>query len=57
MESEWLPETTKETDSYPENLEGINPAKTLTVDSKTGFRFLASRTIRYFVSDQVHTKH
>ena len=27
------------------NLEGINPAKTLTVDSKTDFRFLASITI------------
>ena len=46
--SKWPPEATKgkEIDSSPENLEGINPAKTLAVDSETDFRFLASRTIR-----------
>ena len=46
--SKWPPEATKrkETDSSPKNLEGINPAKTLAVDSEMDFRFLASRTIR-----------
>lgn len=46
--SKWPPEATKGkgTDSFPENLEGINPAKTLAVDSEMDFRFLASRTIR-----------
>ena len=46
--SKWPPEATKgkETDTSSENLEGINPAKTMAMDSEMDFRFLASKTIR-----------